>query len=60
MYTNIPKPSAQSYTKINKSPSNIPLYGSAIYGISKYGQTSSYTNIAKPVIPNYTKVVKPT
>ncbi len=47
-WTNVSKPTGTSYTKINKAPTEIPLYGSAVYGISKYGQVNNYTNISKP------------
>ncbi len=60
MYIKIPKPGAQTYTKIQKDPSNMPTYGVAIYGVSKYGLQNTYIKITKPAGTTYTKIPKPT
>lgn len=60
MYTNISKPTGTPYTNINKAPTEIALYGSAIYGVSRYGVVSNYTNVSKPVGTPYTNISKPT
>jgi len=48
-YTNIPKPTNNTYVNVNKAFSDISLYGSAIYGTSKYGIINNYTAIPKPI-----------
>ncbi len=58
MYTNIPKPTGTSYTKLNRDNVDIPLYGSAIYGVNTYGQINNYTNISKPFIPGFIHIIK--
>lgn len=60
VYTNIPKPTDSTYVNINKAFSDISLYGSAIYGTSKYGVINNYTSIAKPSSSSYINVSKPT
>lgn len=60
MYTNISKPTGTNYTNIQKAPTTMPLYGSAIYGVSRYGLIDDYVNIAKPTTTNYTNIPKPT
>ena len=59
MYTNIPKPVGTAYTNVNKAASDFSIYGSAIYGTSKYGVTNNYTGIAKPTGTAYTNIPKP-
>ena len=60
MYINIPKPTDATYVNINKAFNDQSLYGSAIYGLSKYGVQQNYTNIAKPSAGSYTNIPKPT
>lgn len=59
-YTNIPKPTDATYTKPNKAPIDLPLYGAAIYGTNKYGITNAYTTVNKPTNASYTNISKPT
>ncbi len=59
-YTNIPKPTGTPYTNLERSASDYPQYGYAIYGTSKYGIQNTYTSIAKPTGTPYTSVAKPT
>lgn len=58
-YTYIAKPTGTNYTNVNKAFADISLYGSAIYGLSKYGIQNNYTNINKPTGSSYTLVPKP-
>lgn len=56
-YINIPKPTGSNYSKVSKSLTDYPQYGSAIYGLSKYGITNDYTNIPKPTGASTTAAV---
>jgi hypothetical protein len=58
-YTNVAKPTGANYTRTSKSI-DYPQYGTAIYGVSKYGIQNNYTGVSKPTGSTYTNVNKPT
>ena len=59
-YTNIAKPTDSTYTKVAKDSIDVPVYGTAIYGVNKYGVQNAYTGISKPTGSSYTNIAKPT
>lgn len=59
-YTNVPKPTGTPYTNIPRSVTDYPQYGTAIYGISRYGVNNQYTTVGKPTGTPYTNINKPT
>lgn len=63
IYTNIPKPGAQTYTSINTQgkqqyDQTDILYDSAMVFYDSIN-TGAYTNVSKPVSQIYTNVTKP-
>lgn len=59
-YTVVKKPFGGIYTNVLKEIAGFPLYGSAIYGLSRYGTTNNYITVSKPTGSSYTQVAKPT
>lgn len=58
-WTNIHKPNSRNYTKVGRNTTNYPQYGSAIYGVSKYGITDVNVRVPKPTIRNWVNIPKP-
>lgn len=59
MWNNIAKPNTRNWTNLSKDVTNLALYGSAIYGVSKYGRVNAYTNVPKPTGSSWTNIAKP-